>query len=117
MNTSTIGKKLIGILLFAAAGAIANAAVSPRADVGLTRPMFAAVQPRAVEIRAKKFEFTPSAITLKKGGPLILRLTSEDRTHGFLLKPLNIDTESSPARPRPKTTLWSGCYSLVKAIP
>ena len=101
MNTSTIGekskvlgRKLIGISLFAAAGAIAIAAVAPHlADVGLTRPVFASVQPRVIEITAKKFEFTPSEITLKKGEPVILRLTSSDRVHGFMSKPLKIDTD------------------------
>ena len=46
-----------------------------------------------IEITAKKFEFTPSEITIKKGEPVILRLTSSDRVHGFMSKPLKIDTD------------------------
>ena len=46
-----------------------------------------------IEITAKKFEFTPSEITLKKGEPVILRLTSADRVHGFMSKPLKFDTD------------------------
>ena len=49
-----------------------------------------------IEITAKKFEFTPSEITLKKGEPVILRLTSTDRVHGFMSKPLKIDTDIPP---------------------
>lgn len=56
-------------------------------------PARAAQQPQVIEIKAKKFEFSPSEITLKKGMPVVLRLSSEDRTHGFLLKPLKIDTD------------------------
>ena len=33
------------------------------------------------------------AISLKKGEPVILRLTSADRVHGFMSKPLKIDTD------------------------
>ena len=46
-----------------------------------------------IEITAKKFEFTPSEITLKKGEPVILRLTSADRVHGFMSKPLKFDAD------------------------
>lgn len=50
---------------------------------------------KVIEISAKKFEFTPSQITLKKGEPVILRLHSSDRVHGFMSKPLKIDTDIS----------------------
>ena len=52
-----------------------------------------AINPKVIEITAKKFEFTPSEITLKKGEPVILRLTSTDRVHGFMSKPLKFDTD------------------------
>jgi cytochrome c oxidase subunit II len=48
---------------------------------------------KVIEISAKKFEFTPSQLTLKKGEPVILRLHSSDRVHGFMSKPLKIDTD------------------------
>ena len=41
--------------------------------------------PRRVEVVAKRFEFTPSEITLKKGEPVILVLTSKDVQHGLKL--------------------------------
>jgi cytochrome c oxidase subunit II len=62
------------------------------------RPAIAAEEPRVVEIKARKFQFSPSEITLKMGQPVILRLTTEDRTHGFLLKPLKVDTDIVPGK-------------------
>ena len=54
--------------------------------------------PRVIDIKARKFEFLPNVITLKKGEPVILRLTSLDRPHGFLLKPFNIDMDIAPGK-------------------
>lgn len=46
---------------------------------------------RVIPITAKRFNFSPAQITLKKGETVTLRLTSEDVTHGFYLKPLKLD--------------------------
>ncbi len=102
-------RKLICTLLFAAAGAIALLVSAPgtRTERFVQRAD-ASQGPRVIEITAKEFAFSPSEITLRKGEPVILRLTSEDRTHGFAvlpsaklrkvlksthLKPLKIDAE------------------------
>ncbi len=53
-------------------------------------------EPRAIVITAKRFEFVPSTITLKKGETVKLFVTSEDVTHGFFLRPLKIDTDLIP---------------------
>ena len=53
-------------------------------------------EPRAIAITAKRFEFVPSTITLKKGETVKLSVTSEDVTHGFFLRPLKIDTDLTP---------------------
>jgi len=58
----------------------------------------AAASPRVVTIAAKRFEFSPSQITLKKGEPVTLRLTTEDVKHGFLQKALKIDAEVAPGK-------------------
>jgi cytochrome c oxidase subunit II len=94
-------KKLIGALVFGAAAAIVIASWAQKNGIVTpgVRPAIAAEQPRVVEIKASKFQFSPSEITLKKGEPVILRLTSADRTHGFLLKPLKIDTDIPPGKP------------------
>jgi cytochrome c oxidase subunit 2 len=53
-------------------------------------------EPRAIAINAKRFEFVPSTITLKKGETVKLVVTSEDVTHGLFLRPLKIDTDLVP---------------------
>src|ERR1700687_373498 len=70
----------------AAAGALL-ATGSPRAR---------AQDPRAIAITAKRFEFSPSEITLKQGETVTLQLHSEDTTHGFFVRPLGIDKDIAP---------------------
>ena len=88
MKTAMIKNKIVTATLLAAACGIALAAVAPKANLAS-----AAVSPKVIEITAKRFEFTPSEITLKRGEPVILRMTSTDRVHGFMSKPLKIDTD------------------------
>jgi cytochrome c oxidase subunit II len=87
MKNTTINK-IVGIILLA--GVCEIGLVGVPAVINLTR---ASDNPKVIEISAKKFEFTPSQITLKKGEPVILRLSSSDRVHGFMSKPLKIDTD------------------------
>src|SRR5690349_8338601 len=51
---------------------------------------------QVVKISASKFHFTPDHITLIKGQPTVLQLTSSDRTHGFMIRALRIDTDIKP---------------------
>jgi len=79
--------------------ALVGAAMSAGSGSGwLTRRVLAAEQPQVIEIKAKKYEFSPSKITLKKGAPVVLRLSSEDRAHGFLVKPLGVDADIEPGQ-------------------
>jgi cytochrome c oxidase subunit 2 len=55
-----------------------------------------AEETRAIVITAKRFEFVPSTITLKKGETVKLVVTSEDVTHGLFIRPLKIDTDLTP---------------------
>jgi cytochrome c oxidase subunit II len=91
MKTTMIKNKIITATLLAAACGIALAAVAAK-----TKLASAAVNPKVIEISAKKFQFTPSEITLKKGEPVILRMTSTDRVHGFMSKLFKIDTDIPP---------------------
>jgi cytochrome c oxidase subunit 2 len=61
-------------------------------------PARGAEQPRVINITAKRFGFTPNVITLKKGETVKLRLTSEDVTHGFFMKALQLDEIIAPGR-------------------
>ena len=51
--------------------------------------------PREISISAKRFEFTPNQITLKRGEPVTLHVTALDRDHGFYQKDLKIDLDLS----------------------
>jgi cytochrome c oxidase subunit 2 len=71
--------------------------------------------PRVIEISAKRFEFTPNAITLKRGEPVILRVKSADITHGFFSRQLKIDALIEPGKTvdveiTPQTV---GTYTLI----
>ena len=51
-----------------------------------------------IPIKARRFEYTPKEIVLKKGVPVILELTSEDVLHGFNLPDLNIRADVLPGQ-------------------
>lgn len=51
-----------------------------------------------VEVTAKKYEFSPNRITLKKGVPVILEFTTLDRMHGFSCPQLNLKTTIEPGK-------------------
>lgn len=47
-------------------------------------------QEQVVTMTAKRFEYTPNEITLKKGIPVVLEITALDRLHGFNCPDLEI---------------------------
>ena len=51
---------------------------------------------KVVRVTAKRFEYTPKEISVKRGTTLILELTSEDRVHGFNLPDFDVRTEVKP---------------------
>jgi cytochrome c oxidase subunit II len=88
MKTAIIKNKIVAATLIAAACAVALTTIAPKSNIA-----HADVNPKVIEITARKFEFTPNEITLKKGQPVILRVISTDRVHGFMSKPLKFDTD------------------------
>ena len=46
--------------------------------------------PRRIEVTAKRFDFTPGEITLKKGEPVVLVLKSADVPHGLRFRELGV---------------------------
>jgi cytochrome c oxidase subunit 2 len=52
--------------------------------------------PREISISAKRFEFTPNQLTLKRGEPVTLHISAIDRDHGFYQKDLKIDLDLAP---------------------
>ena len=55
-------------------------------------------QERTVRIVARKFEFEPSHIALKKGEPVVLELTSLDVMMGFNLNAFKLRTDIAPGQ-------------------
>jgi cytochrome c oxidase subunit 2 len=51
---------------------------------------------RVIKIGAKKFEFSPAEITVKKGEPVVLEINSEDVKHGFTLPDFGVRTDIKP---------------------
>ena len=115
MKTITT-KKVLGAMLFASVAAATFTKAMPRMTTPvLVRTAYADNGPRVIEIKAKKFEFTPNEITLKKGEPVILRLSTEDRKHGFFLRPLKIDADIVPGQPTDValTPDTAGDYTII----
>ena len=54
---------------------------------------------RVVHVTAKKFEYSPSEIHVKKGEPVVLEFVSLDRQHGFEAPDLGLSTEIDPKAP------------------
>jgi len=50
-----------------------------------------AAAPQRIAVTAKRFTFTPGELTLKKGEPVVLVLTSEDVSHGLSFKELGVN--------------------------
>ena len=61
-------------------------------------PVRAQDEPRVIVIAARRFEFSPSQITLARGKTVKLQIKSEDVTHGLFVRPLGIDTEIVPGQ-------------------
>ncbi|MGD0571877.1 MAG: cupredoxin domain-containing protein [Sedimentisphaerales bacterium] len=61
-------------------------------------PAVSAGAEQVIKITAKKFEYSPNKITLKKGVPVTLELTSLDRLHGFNCPDLKIRSDVSPEK-------------------
>jgi cytochrome c oxidase subunit II len=79
-------RNYIHLVLFAAA-LMTTALSSPMARAQ-------AAQQR-IEITAKRFQFEPGEITLKKGQPVVLVLKSADVGHGIHIRELNVDVKVS----------------------
>jgi len=77
------------ILLIALAAALGSATLTRALKV-------APATEKVIRLKAKNFEFTPDKITVKKGEPVVLELTSEDRAHGFNLSDFGVRTEVKP---------------------
>jgi cytochrome c oxidase subunit 2 len=55
---------------------------------------FAAEQ--VIQLTAKKFEYSPNEITVKKGQPVVIEIVSLDRKHGFTIPDLKVRSDVKP---------------------
>jgi cytochrome c oxidase subunit 2 len=53
---------------------------------------------KVIHITAKNFQFNPDSITLKKGEPVVLEISSGDRKHGFSLRAFGVRTDVLPGK-------------------
>jgi len=58
--------------------------------------VFVYAEEQVIRIEAKKFEYIPSEIALKKGVPVVLEFTSLDRLHGFNCPELGVRADIHP---------------------
>lgn len=94
------------------------AAMLPMLLVGsATMPRRAAAQsaPRVIEITAKRFGFTPNQVTVKRGETVVLRLKSEDVTHGFFTRAFKLDEDIEPGKATDVTVTPQnpGTYTII----
>src|SRR5262249_40135747 len=68
-------------------GVLALALVAPI----LVHPSARADEPRVVAVTAKRFEFEPKEVHVKKGESVVLEVTSQDVTHGFFSRKFGFD--------------------------
>jgi cytochrome c oxidase subunit 2 len=80
------------LLSVGAAAAVLGLTLSARE----LRAQARAPRPKVVKIVAKRFEYTPRAVTLKKGEPVILELTTLDVVMGFNLPDFNLRADIIP---------------------
>jgi len=78
---------LWSVLAFAAVGQAAAAEALPVVQ-----------HERVIQVTAKVSEYSPHEIILKKGEPVILELTSQDREHGFRLPDFGIREDIKPGQ-------------------
>ena len=53
---------------------------------------------QVIQVTAKKFEYSPNNITVKKGIPVVLEFISLDRLHGFNCPALGIRSDIFPEK-------------------
>lgn len=70
------------------------------AAAATTTGVYVAAQPdeQVIKITARRFEYTPREVTLKKGVPVILELTTEDILMGFNAPDLGVRADIVPGR-------------------
>ena len=77
---------------------LSSTAVAASIFGGRVRPAAAAAKEQVIHLTAKKFEYDPSEITVKKGIPVVIEIVSLDRKHGFTIPELKVRTDVNPGQ-------------------
>ena len=96
MKRTSVAIVIVSFGLFAIAGGWRRLA-SASSPVGAEQ---------VIHMTAKRFEYSPNEITLKKGVPVILEITALDRDHGFKIPELDV-----------RADLKSGEVTRVRIVP
>lgn len=75
---------------------IATVAVCLSAGLAFVPSTTRSAQTPVIRMTAKKFEYSPNEITVKKGVPVVLEITSLDRDHGFKLRAFGVRADVKP---------------------
>ncbi len=70
--------------------------VAVAAMLAFTRHGASETTDRVIKIAARRFEFSPGVIHLKRSVPVVLELTTLDRRHGFKSEGLGLRAEIRP---------------------
>ncbi|HZE89222.1 MAG TPA: cupredoxin domain-containing protein [Verrucomicrobiae bacterium] len=89
MSTS-VKTKWVALALCAAAVAVAAAS---RGEAAGPPP---AGDERVIVIEARRYEFSPDEIRIKKGEAVVFELHTADRKHGFLIPDFNVRADVPP---------------------
>ncbi len=75
----------------------------------------AAAEPRVVPVLARRFTFSPNALTLRRGEPVVFELTSADVLMGFSLPDFGLRADIVPGQPTrlPFTPDRSGSFVFL----
>jgi cytochrome c oxidase subunit II len=81
-----LGTAVVAVLVGLGAGAMIAAAAEGDGE-------------QHVELQAMKFDYLPDQVTVKKGKPVVLELSTLDRLHGFDAPTLGLHTQIEPGAP------------------
>jgi cytochrome c oxidase subunit II len=70
-----------------------------------------------IEVSAKKYEYSPSPIRVKRGAKVQLRITALDRTHGFKINPSPDGSDKKNDAGLIFSSDNDDCFKLEKGIP
>ena len=72
---------------------------------------------QVIEVSAKKYEYSPSPIRVKRGAKVQLRITALDRTHGFKIDPSPDGSDKKNDAGLIFSSNNDDCFKLEKGIP